>query len=84
MAIKKQKKDPGKYPTYGQYGFRATGKEIKLIQDEIDALYLKFNKGRDPQDPKDRKAVKVSDIALKALRMGLAALKGRSKWEFDE
>ena len=46
MTTKKQKKDLGKYPTYGQYGFRATEEEIKHILAEMKTLYDRFNKGR--------------------------------------
>lgn len=79
-----KKKDPSKYPDYHQYAFRAKRAEVDAIQEEVEALYEKFNAGRDPKNPEGRRAVKAGDIALEALKIGLAALKKRSKWDFRE
>ena len=81
---KSEKKDPSKYPTYYQYAFRASKDEIEGIQADIQQLYDKFNKGRDPKAPQGKKAVKVSDIALEALKLGIVALRKRSKCDFSE
>lgn len=78
----KQTKNPSEYGSYSQYAFRASRTEIEAIQVEIEALYKKFNKGRDSKDPQGRKAVKFGDIALEALTIGIAALQKRQKWDF--
>ncbi len=82
--LKKPSNDPSKYPAYSQYAFRASKEEIEGLQEDMNQLYTKFNKGRDPQDPKGRRAVKLGDIALEALRIGIETLKKRSKWDFSE
>lgn len=79
-----KKKDPSLYPAYHQYAFRATRAEVEAVQEEIESLYEKFNAGRDPKNPEGRRAVKASDIALEALKIGLSALKKRSKWDFSQ
>jgi len=76
---KKTKDDNG---TYKQYAFRVSKTERDELQAEVGLLYDKFNDGRDPENPKGRRAVKESDIALEALRIGLSALKKKSKWDF--
>ena len=80
---KKTKADASKYGTYAQYAFRASRSEIEAIQADVNALYEKFNKGRNPKDPQGRKAVKFGDIALEALKIGIMALNKRNKWDFD-
>lgn len=81
MTRKPSKTDRSKY-SYSQYAFRATEEQIEDIKVELEALYDKFNKGRDPKNPQGRKAVKLNDIALEALRIGISTLHKRSKWEF--
>jgi hypothetical protein len=80
MANKKD--DPAKYGSYSQYAFRASRAEIEGLQKEIDALYDKFNKGRDSKDPQGRRAENSGEIALAALKIGIVALQKRQKWEF--
>ena len=83
MPKMKAKVDAGTYGTYSQYAFRSSRHEIEAIQEQMNALYTKFNKGRDPKAPQGRRAVKVGDIALEALKIGIATLQKRNKWDFE-
>lgn len=84
MAKKKIQSDPSEYGKYRQLAFRVSEAQQERFQTELEALYEKFNKGRDSKNPKGRKAVKVRDIALKALDIGISALQKQTKWNFSE
>lgn len=84
MKKTKSEVDPRKYANF-QFAFRVKDKEIlESLQSELEDLYSKFNKGRDPKNPKGVRAVKMNDIALKALKIGLQEVKKMGKWKFDE
>lgn len=80
----KPPKDPSKYGNYAQYAFRASRDDIDALQKDVDTLYAKFNKGRDTRAPRGRKAVKVGDIALEAIKIGIKVLQKRNKWHFKD
>ncbi len=81
---KKNEKDLSKYTNY-QFAFRVKNEEtLKTLQKELNDLYEKFNKGRDPHDPKGVRAVKINDIAFKAIHEGLKEIKKLKVWDFKE
>lgn len=84
MKKTKKEPDPRKYANF-QFAFRVKDEEVlKWLQDELEDLYEKFNKGRDSENPKGVRAVNKNDIALKALKLGLQEVKKMGKWKFDE
>jgi hypothetical protein len=84
MKKAKANSDPRKYANF-QFAFRVKNKEVlNSLQEELQGLYDKFNKGRDPQDPKGVRAVKINDITLKALRIGLHEVKKMKTWDFED
>lgn len=84
MKKTKSEPDPRKYANF-QFAFRVKDKEVlESLQSELEDLYSKFNKGRDPENPKGIRAVNKNDIALKALKIGLQEVKKMKSWEFDE
>ncbi|OQW53815.1 MAG: hypothetical protein A4S09_06250 [Proteobacteria bacterium SG_bin7] len=84
MKKSKNEHDPRKYSNY-QFAFRVKDKAVlEALQSELEALYDRFNKGRDPHEPKGIRAVKINDIALKAIRIGLRELKTMKSWKWDE
>lgn len=83
MKKSKNETDPSKYKNF-QFAFRVKDRgTLDSIQGELNELYDKFNKGRDPDDPKGVRAVKLNDIALRALKIGLQEIKKMKKWSFD-
>jgi len=81
---KKKDKDPSKYVNY-QFAFRVKDEQtLKALQNDLNDLYEKFNKGRDPHDPKGVRAVKINDIAFKAIQEGLKEVKKLKVWNFEE
>lgn len=84
MKKSKTENDPRKYVNF-QFAFRVKDKAaLKAIQDELGVLYDKFNRGRDPSDPKGIRAVKMNDIALKAIKIGMQEIKKMKSWDFEE
>lgn len=84
--MKKQKgeSDPRKYANF-QFAFRVKDRAVlDSLQNELEGLYKKFNKDRDPKNPRGIRAVKLNDIALKALRIGLQEVKKMKSWDFEE
>ena len=84
MKKSKAENDPRKYANF-QFAFRVKDKAaLTTLQDELGALYEKFNKGRDPKDPQGIRAVKINDIALKAIKLGMQEIKKMKSWDFEE
>jgi hypothetical protein len=63
-----------------QYAFRAGVEEIATVQRELKALHVKFNRGRDSDNPRGVQAVKMGEISLGALKLGIEILKKQDKW----
>lgn len=83
MKKSKSEHDPRKYSN-NQFAFRVKDKDVlEALQGELNALYDRFNKGRNPKDPQGIRAVKINDIALKALHIGMAELKKQKSWEWE-
>jgi hypothetical protein len=77
--MKKKKKDESQLVSI-QYAFRAGVEEIETIQRELKALHVKFNKGRDSDNPRGIQSVKLGEISLAAIELGIEILKKRDKW----
>lgn len=75
---------PAKYKNH-QFAFRMKDRvALEDLQNALKDLYDKFNKGRDPKDPQGTRAVKINDIALKAIYIGMAELKKQKVWDWFE
>ncbi len=69
---------------YGQFSMRMAHTEKKKLNDDLNALYLKFNPGRDKSDPQGRRAVKKGDILKRAIRIGLNEIQKQRKWDWED
>lgn len=67
---KDKKKNPNDYPLFA---FRVTDTEKGRLNESIEKLVGKLNKGRS----KDEKVLRKNDIIVEALRIGLKALEKR-------
>ena len=84
---KRKKQTIGKDETHGMYGqfsMRMAQSEKTKLNEELEALYLKFNPGRDKDDPQGRRAVKKGDILKRAISIGLNEVQKLKKWNWDE
>jgi hypothetical protein len=84
MPKPKKKDDPSKYVNY-QFAFRLKSeKTLDALQAYLNALCDEFNEGRDQDNPKGKKAVKINAIVLKALIEGLQKINPSNPWKFEK
>lgn len=81
--MKQRAKKPTGAPKYDQFGIRMSSEEKERLSADLDTLYDKFNQERN-QGAERIKAVKRGDILKEAIRIGMAELRKRKHWDWED